>query len=155
MKRERVKQFLALGLVFAAAVCAFWGCGSSGNFGGGTAADGKKTFVFGDTTFNAENGESDINPHRDSGGWACIRYGVGETLFRFSDSMELEPWLAVSYENVDELTWEITLRDGVYFTSGRYLDGEAVRECLEALIADHPELPGICISRRLPRRGRK
>lgn len=142
MKRERVKQFLALVLVFAAAVCAFWGCGSSGNSGGGTAADGKKTFVFGDTTFNAENGESDINPHRDSGGWACIRYGVGETLFCFNDAMELEPWLAVGYENVDELTWEITLRDGVYFTSGRYLDGEAVKACLEALIADHPRAAG-------------
>ena len=142
MKRERTKRFLALVLVFAAAVCAFSGCGGRGNSGGDTTADGKKTFVFGDTTFNAENGESDINPHRDSGGWACIRYGVGETLFRFSDSMELEPWLAVSYENVDELTWEITLRDGVYFTSGRYLDGEAVRECLEALIAEHPRAAG-------------
>ena len=56
-------------------------------------------------------------------GWACIRYGVGETLFRYSDSMELEPWLATGYELVDDLTWKITLRDGVTFSSGRKMDG--------------------------------
>ena len=27
-------------------------------------------------------------------GWACIRYGIGETLVKYSDDMELEPWLA-------------------------------------------------------------
>ncbi|MGI6011542.1 MAG: ABC transporter substrate-binding protein [Ruminococcus sp.] len=101
-----------------------------------------KTFVFGDTTFNAENGESDINPHKESGGWACIRYGVGETLFKFSDSMETEPWLAKSYENVDELTWKITLQDEVYFTSGRQMDAEAVKECLEALVENHERAAG-------------
>ncbi len=37
----------------------------------------KKTFVFGDTTFNPENEEPDVNPHNAYAGWACIRYGVG------------------------------------------------------------------------------
>ena len=102
----------------------------------------KKTFVFGDTTFNAENGIADINPHNNSSGWACIRYGVGETLFRFTDSMELEPWLAKGYERVDDLTWVITLQDGVTFTSGRAMDGEAVKECLEALVDTHVRAAG-------------
>ena len=96
-----------------------------------------KTFVLGDTTFNAENEEADINPHNACGGWACIRYGVGETLVRLSDTMELEPWLAESWENVDETTWTLTLRDGVNFSTGRQLDGEAVKECLEALMETH------------------
>ena len=38
-------------------------------------AEEKKTFVFGDTTFNAENEEADINPQNTYAGWACIRYG--------------------------------------------------------------------------------
>ena len=122
------------------------GCGGReadpGTSGSQEAAAGEKTFVLGDTTFNAENGEADINPHNDSSGWACIRYGVGETLFRFTDSMEIEPWLAESYENVDELTWVITLREGITFTSGRAMDGQAVKECLEALAADHPRAAG-------------
>lgn len=58
-----------------------------------TAETGKKTFVFGDTTFNPENEEPDVNPHNTYSGWACIRYGIGETLFKYSDNMEIEPWL--------------------------------------------------------------
>ena len=106
-----------------------------------------KTFVLGDTTFNAENGEADINPHRDSSGWACIRYGVGETLFRFGDDMALEPWLALEAENVDPLTWRITLRDGICFSNGRPLDATAVKECLDALVATHARAAGdLCIA---------
>ncbi len=101
-----------------------------------------KTYVLGDTTFNAENGEPDINPHRDNSGWACIRYGVGETLFRFSESMELEPWLAASFERLDSLTWRITLRDGIRFSNGRMLDAKAVQDCLAALVADHVRAAG-------------
>ena len=100
-------------------------------------AEDKKTFVFGDTTFNAENEEADINPQNTYAGWACIRYGVGETLFRYSDTMEIEPWIAKEYENIDELTWKITLNDGVVFSNGRVCDGQAVKESLEALVANH------------------
>ena len=89
------------------------------------SAPEKKTFVFGDTTFNPENGISDINPHNDYSGWATIRYGVGETLFRYSKSMGIQPWLAKSYEFVDDHTWKITLQKNVHFTSGRRLDAQA------------------------------
>ncbi|MBQ6315078.1 MAG: MerR family transcriptional regulator, partial [Mogibacterium sp.] len=41
---------------------------------------------------------------------------------------------AKSWENVDELTWKITLQDGVKFSSGRDMDAEAVKQCLEHLI---------------------
>lgn len=110
------------------------------------AAEEKKTFVFGDTTFNAENEEADINPQNTYSGWACIRYGVGETLFRYSDTMEIEPWIAKEYENVDDLTWKITLNDGVVFSNGRACDGEAVKECLEELVANHERAAGdLCI----------
>ena len=99
------------------AVVLFSGCQS-------TAADGtdEKVFVYGDTTFNAENDESDVNPHNGYSGWACIRYGIGETLFHYSDAMEIEPWLATEYENPDDLTWIITLRDDVSFSSGRKME---------------------------------
>ena len=107
-----------------------------------TAETGKKTFVFGDTTFNPENEEPDVNPHNTYSGWACIRYGIGETLFKYSDNMEIQPWLAKSYENVDELTWKITLQDNVKFTSGRAMDGQAVKECLEDLVKVHERAKG-------------
>ena len=82
-----------------------------------TASGEEKVFYYGDTTFNAENDESDVNPHKGYSGWACIRYGIGETLFRYSNKMELEPWLAAESEMQDENTWKITLRDNISFTS--------------------------------------
>ena len=135
-----------LTLLISAGLLAVLAAGCSPRSGNGTTAGAKageeKTFILGDTTFNAENGEPDINPHNQNSGWACIHYGVGETLFRLDDNMEIEPWLAESCENKDELTWEITLRDGITFSSGRKMDGEAVRECLEDLTAVHDRAAG-------------
>ena len=99
-----------------------------------TATSGTKKLVIGDTTFNPENAEADVNQHNDYSGWACIRYGIGETLVHYSDAMEIEPWLAKSWENVDELTWKLTIQDGVTFSSGRTMDAEAVKQCLEHLL---------------------
>lgn len=121
------------------------GCGTgekNTHTGSAKGTTEKKTFVFGDTTFNPENEEPDVNPHNAYAGWACIRYGVGETLFKYSDSMEIQPWLAKDYENIDELTWQITLQDGVKFSSGREMDGEAVKKCLEHLIEVHERAKG-------------
>ena len=94
----------------------------------------KKTMVIGDTTFNSENWEETVDPHRTYNGWACIRYGIGETLVHYTDSMELEPWLAKSWENDGNLTWTITLQDNVTFSSGRKMDAEAVKQCFEHLL---------------------
>lgn len=108
---------------FLAAVCLsgslLAGCGSQKSADSTQTENSEKTFVFGDTTFNPENEEADVNPHNTYAGWACIRYGIGETLFHYSDAMEIEPWLATEYENPDDLTWIITLRDDVSFSSGR------------------------------------
>ena len=109
--------------------------------GGAAAAEGK-TMIIGDTTFNPENSEPDVNPHNDYAGWPCIRYGIGETLIRYSDTMETEPWLATDWSNDGGLVWTITLRDDVYFSSGRYMDAEAVKQCLEHLMEAHDRAPG-------------
>lgn len=138
MNIDRLKQNiikLAGIILVMAAVSGIAGCGKS-------TASTEKVFYYGDTTFNAENDETDVNPHNGYSGWACIRYGVGETLFKYSDTMELEPWLAESYENVDELTWKINLKDGITFTSGRKLDGDDVKECIEHLVAVHKRAAG-------------
>lgn len=55
--------------------------------------------------------------------------------------MELEPWLAKSYEQLDDYTIKITLKDNIKFSSGRALDGQSVKECLEDLIKNHDRAP--------------
>jgi peptide/nickel transport system substrate-binding protein len=143
-KHKHMKKIIPLALVLCLCIGILAGCGSSNSTSATTTADSsaKKTFVFGDTTFNAENEEGNVNPHYTYAGWACIRYGVGETLFKISDSMELEPWVAASYENVDDYTWVITLNDGVVFSNGKVCDAQAVKECFEHLVEVHDRARG-------------
>nr|WP_306792779.1 ABC transporter substrate-binding protein [Collinsella urealyticum] len=135
MSRSVSRRTALLGtLAVAAGLMA--GCANKQGAGSAATARGSR-FVFGDTTFNPENEEPDINPHNTYSGWAAMRYGVGETLFRYSDAMEIQPWLATGFKMEDPKTWRITLRDGVKFSNGRDLDATAVKECLDHLIEVH------------------
>lgn len=131
--QKKTKKRMAIFIAGCLVLGLFSGCGKTDK----GASDGKKTMVIGDVSFNSANEEADINPHNTYAGWACIRYGIGETLVRYSDNMEIEPWLAKEWENVDPLTWKITLQDNVKFSSGRDMDAEAVKECFEHLLAVH------------------
>jgi len=137
-----MKKLFTMLLSLCVILSLFAGCGGRSDSPGAGPSGSKKTFVLGDTTFNAENEEPNVNPHYAYAGWACIRYGVGETLFRISDSMELEPWVAASHELVDELTWKITLNDGVRFSNGKACDAAAVKACLEHLTEVHDRARG-------------
>ena len=141
-----IKKITAFFLSVAVISAALSGCGSSGdivedNVESTESKTEKKVFNYGTTAYGVEMGNTGLNPHKDYSGWSTVRYGVGETLFKFNKKMELEPWLAESYEQVDENTVKITLRDGIKFSSGRALDGQAVKECFEDLITVHDRAP--------------
>ena len=116
-----MKKMLPLLLAFVMILGLLTGCGANqaatDTSAEDTAANSNKTMVIGDTTFNSENWEETVDPHTTYNGWACIRYGIGETLVHYTDTMELEPWLATDWENDGDLTWTITLRDDVKFSS--------------------------------------
>ena len=132
-----MKRTLAFVMAIVIALGLLAGCGGQSS----KDTDTKKTMVIGDTTFNSENWEETVDPHTTYNGWACIRYGVGETLVHYTDTMELEPWLATSWENDGNLTWTITLQEGVKFSSGRDMDAAAVKQCLEHLLENHDRAP--------------
>ena len=141
-----MKKCISLLLVACLTLLLLTGCGGNAASANGgaeqnAATAGKKTMVIGDTTFNSENWEETVDPHRTYNGWACIRYGIGETLVHYTDSMELEPWLATDWTNDGDCTWTITLREGVKFSSGRNMDGTAVKQCLEHLLENHDRAP--------------
>lgn len=48
--------------------------------------------------------------------------------------MEVQPHLAESFEQVDELTWVFELREDITFHDGEPLTGEAVKQSLERVI---------------------
>ncbi len=131
----RKKQIIAM--LLAVCMMGLTACQASGKEESTVENQGEKTFVYGTTGYGVEMGDEGLNPHKNYSGWSVVRYGVAETLVRLNDQMELEPWLATSYEFVDENTCVIQLRENVYFSSGRLMDAKAVKECFEDLISVH------------------
>ncbi len=56
--------------------------------------------------------------------WYTMR-AFFDTLTQLGENLTIEPGLAVAWENTDDLTWVVTLREGVTFSNGEVLDGEA------------------------------
>lgn len=99
------------------------------------AAESGKHFTAGATTgfFGAES--LDVAYNWD--GWIMSIYGISENLFRLDASYVPQPWIAESYENVDDLTWKFTIRDGVTFSDGNPVTAEAVKKCFERTYANN------------------
>lgn len=84
---------------------------------------------------NASHGIA-LDPQTDYCGSRTVSIGVCETLFKLdNDTFEVKPHLASGYRQLDDYTWEITIRDGIKFTSGNPLTAEAVKSALEYSLA--------------------
>lgn len=57
--------------------------------------------------------------------------GVCESLMRYRPDLTVEPWVASRLEQVDPLTWRVTLRDDVTFWDGQAVDAAAVKASFE------------------------
>jgi len=57
-------------------------------------------------------------------------------IWRNRDTAEFEPWLAQSYEAVDDVTWRFKLRQGVTFHNGEPFNADAVVWTYERILAD-------------------
>jgi peptide/nickel transport system substrate-binding protein len=52
---------------------------------------------------------------------------ISDQLIKTDEKGELIPWLATSWKNVDPLTWEVKLRQGVKFQNGEPFNAQAVK----------------------------
>ncbi|MCL6477345.1 MAG: ABC transporter substrate-binding protein [Peptococcaceae bacterium] len=86
---------------------------------------------------------SNLDPANGYNGWYAVEFGLGETLVKTGSGMELEPWLAESWTNIDDKTWKIKIRDNVKFHNGKNLDGAAVKASLERTIKMNARAPGL------------
>ena len=128
-----MKKFLA---TICAAALLMTGCG-----GEEKNSNNEKTFTYGTVAYGVAMENVGTNPHESYSGWSALRYGIGETLFKFNEHMQLEPWLAESFEQVDDFTVRIKINDAAKFSNGKKADGAAVKKCLEALIKNHDRAP--------------
>ena len=62
------------------------------------------------------------------------------TLFRSNiDTLEPEPYLVESYENISDTVWEFKLKEGVKYHNGETMTAEDVKASIE-WAQDHPEV---------------
>ncbi len=67
-----------------------------------------------------------------------VRSQIYDTLVYFDENMDLQPGLAVSWDPVDDTTWEFQLREDVTFHDGTPFTADAVRMNLERIT--NPEM---------------
>ena len=157
MKKIQKCTELMLSCLLAAGAMA--GCGGSGNEAPAAQTSGETaTNREGEVNQEAYQGEQDTSVGRTmnfgiqnygGGGidpaseincaWNVSRYGVGECLFRFDNSMNVVNWLCDEYTVNDEHTeWVFHIRDGVKFSDGCDLTAEAVKASFERLFEAGP-----------------
>ncbi|MDO4890732.1 MAG: ABC transporter substrate-binding protein, partial [Coriobacteriaceae bacterium] len=137
-KGKAAVAFVAAGCL--AAALALGGCSGGSTASSSAASDGagsggEKVLNAGSTAyFYAES----MDPANSWDGWEMQYYGITENLLKLTDDFQVEPWLATSCENVDELTWKLELRDDVLFSNGEKMTGDAVKACLERTYKENP-----------------
>jgi peptide/nickel transport system substrate-binding protein len=77
-----------------------------------------------------------LDPHLvDDGGERAVNDNIYETLLSRDADGELEPGLATDLpEQIDDTTWQFTLREGVTFHNGEPFDAEAVVSSVERMM---------------------
>lgn len=59
---------------------------------------------------------------------------IYETLVQFNDEMEVVPNLAEDWKQIDDVTWEFYLHEGITFHDGETFDANAVKTTLDRLL---------------------
>ena len=120
---KKWKKLLSVAMAACLSVAVFAGCG-------GKEAS-RDTLRVGVTNF-----ADSLEPTENAFGWVVMRYGMGETLTKFDEKMNIQPWLAESWKiSDDKLTWTFKIRDGVKFSNGNPLTAEAVKASIERAFA--------------------
>lgn len=131
--KMRAGLIAVISAICLAAVC-LTGC-SSGTSGSSTDNGDENVLYAGSTAyFYAETPD----PANNWDGWELQYYGVTENLVRLTDDFSVEPWLAAEVVNVDEVTWEITLRDDIKFSNGKPVTAGSVKACFERTLELNP-----------------
>ncbi len=87
-----------------------------------------------DLTIGLRAGPDSIDPHWSTlGSQAEALRHIFDTLVDVDDKLQLKPGLAVSWEPVDDTTWEFKLREGVKFHDGTDFTAEDVKFSIERI----------------------
>lgn len=109
---------------------------STGDTAAAPAADASA--ADGSVTIGMNELVTSLDPPTD---WAIAATWIHMNLFdclvwRNRETAAFEPWLAESYEQVNEKVWKLKLREGVKFHNGEEFNADAVKWTYERILAD-------------------
>ena len=141
MKKKLISLLCAAGMLSAL----FAGCGTSDT----DTAQSTASEAAEETTETADAGSDEpiyigvtsivksMDPTDSSVPWSLTSHGVSETLYTQNEEGNLVTRFVESLEQVDELTWELTLIEGLKFSDGSDVDAEAVAACMNEIMQNN------------------
>lgn len=76
-----------------------------------------------------------LDPHKGTDIPSANVYGkIFDNLVIQDENMDIQPGLATEWKQLDELTWEFKLREGVKFHDGEPFNAEAVKKTIERIL---------------------
>ncbi len=116
--------------------------GLAGCLGDGDSGDGDSTPALRDGAAIALDQDPTQETWNFYGGVMPYWTNILEPLIWVNQDMELEPWLATDWEQIDDITWEFTLREGVQFHNGEEVTADDVVFSFEAILDEWAWAPG-------------
>lgn len=137
MKNKTPPLLILLIILLSCAILMTSGCTSTkGDEAGEVISEPNNTLVLGEMwdieSINTIDG--------DGGTLICEKAAVTETLVGANEDFSLKPWLATSWKQLDENTWEFKLRDNVTFHDGSKMTAKEVKFTLEKVIEANPKV---------------
>jgi peptide/nickel transport system substrate-binding protein len=121
------------------------GCASSDgtNNAGENNQGGKSGENGGELTIAVLSDATQIDPHKGTDiPSANVYHGkIYEGLVKQNKDMEIEPALATEWKQIDDLTWEFKLREGVKFHDGADFNADAVIKNFERILDEKTASP--------------
>lgn len=132
------KRFAALLLTACMAASALVGCGNDAQTDtqGDAATATTAVTTGGQLNVAAEMFSATLEPATNWDSWFVMRWGAGETLVRYDEKGNFEPWLAEDWGVAEDgLTWTFKIREGVKFSNGEDMLASDVVATIERLFA--------------------
>lgn len=96
-------------------------------------AEGRDAIIIGVT-----NMIDKVDPTYGGNPWSLTADGISETIYMQDETGALVSHIAEDLVQVDDLTWELTLKEGVKFSDGSALDAAAVAESMNTVMSLNP-----------------
>ncbi len=78
-----------------------------------------------------------IDPTNNGSPWSLTADGIAEKIYNLDEEGNLYSRLAASLEQQDELTWILTLNEGMKFSDGSDVDAQAIADCINDIMANN------------------